>query len=109
MARIPKRFTEFMAAHPEIGRAYKALGDATEEAGPLEPKTIRLVKLGIAVGLRHESAVKSHTRRSLEAGCTPEEIRHTIILSTTTIGFPSMMAALSWADDVIAERSSQQS
>lgn len=48
-----------------------------------------------------EGAVHSHVRKSIEAGATAEEIRHTIILSTTTIGFPNMMAALSWADDVL--------
>lgn len=103
MARLPKRFTEFMRTYPDVGSAYNALGDATESAGPLPATTIRLVKLGIAVGLRHESAIRSHARRALEAGCTPEEIRHAVLLATTTIGFPSMMAALSWVDGVIAQ------
>jgi alkylhydroperoxidase/carboxymuconolactone decarboxylase family protein YurZ len=48
--------------------------------------------------------VHSHTRRALEAGATTEEIYHTIILLTTVIGFPTVSAALSWADDIIIEK-----
>ncbi|MDQ3621785.1 MAG: carboxymuconolactone decarboxylase family protein [Verrucomicrobiota bacterium] len=43
----------------------------------------------------------SHTRRALEAGASPEEIRHTVLLSITSIGFPNTMAAMSWIDDVL--------
>jgi alkylhydroperoxidase/carboxymuconolactone decarboxylase family protein YurZ len=53
------------------------------------------------VGARHEGAVHSHTRKALEAGCRPAEIRHAVLLSVTTMGFPNMMAALSWVDDVL--------
>ena len=60
-----------------------------------------LVKLGIATGASLEGAVHSHTRRAREAGCTPDEIRQVVLLATTTLGFPSMMAALSWVDDVL--------
>jgi len=34
----------------------------------------------------------------------PEEIYHAIILLTSTIGFPTVAAALSWTDDVIKKR-----
>ena len=85
-------------------RAYEALGAATQAAGPLNAKTRALVKLAIAVGAWREGAVHSHTRRALEAGCTPDEIRHLVVLATTTLGFPSMMAALSRVDDVLAKK-----
>jgi alkylhydroperoxidase/carboxymuconolactone decarboxylase family protein YurZ len=57
----------------------------------------------LAAGARLEGAVHSHCRRALEAGITPEEIRHAIVLSVTTVGFPSMMATLSWVDDILSE------
>ena len=44
------------------------------------------------------------TRRALEGGCSPEDIRHVVVLATTTLGFPSMMATMTWVDDVL-ERS----
>jgi len=45
--------------------------------------------------------VHSHTRKALEAGCSPAQVRHAVLLSVTTMGFPNMMAALSWVDDVL--------
>ncbi|MDX1429784.1 MAG: carboxymuconolactone decarboxylase family protein [Rhodothermales bacterium] len=101
MSQPPKRFTDFLKQHPDVGAAYKSLGAATMAAGPLSRNTAQLVKLGIAVGMRHEGAVHAHARKALDAGCTPEEIRHAVMLATTTLGFPAMMAALSWVDDII--------
>ena len=97
----PKRFQAFVKEHPEIADAYDALGKAVHEAGPLNDKTRALVKLGISTGARLEGAVHSHVRKALAAGATPREIRHAVLLALPTIGLPSMMAALSWIDDVL--------
>jgi 4-carboxymuconolactone decarboxylase len=99
---LPARYLKFQKAYPKVFRAYAALGAATQEAGPLPKKTRTLAKLAIALGARMEGAVHSHTRRALEAGCTPGEIRHVVLLATTTIGFPAMMTVMSWVDDVLA-------
>ena len=103
MASLPGWYQEQRKRFPRIFEAYEALGEACQEAGPLESKSRAFVKLAIAVGSRHEGAVHSHTRRSLEAGASIEECRHVVLLSTTTIGFPAMMAALSWMEDVSRE------
>lgn len=104
MSQPPKRFTKFLREYEDVGAAYKSLGSATMAAGPLPKKTAQLVKLGIAVGMRHEGAVHAHCRKALGAGCTTEEIHHAVLLATTTLGFPGMMAALSWVDDIIDEQ-----
>lgn len=98
---LPSRFLEFQKKHPDLARAVEQLGTAASNAGPLDSKTIELVRLAIAVGAREEGAVHSHTRRALQAGATCEEIRHTVLLSITSIGFPNTMAAMSWVDDVL--------
>ena len=98
---LPPRFRQFDQQYPAVMRAYEALGAAAQEAGPLDPKTRELVKLGIAIGARSEGATHSHTRRALEAGATPEEIRHAVLLVTTTLGFPAMMVAMTWVEDVL--------
>jgi len=97
----PKRFLKFQETYPAVAKAYDKLGAATRAAGPLDKKTRTLVSLAIAVGARHEGAVHSHTRKALEAGCSAAQIRHAVLLSVTTMGFPNMMAALSWVDDVL--------
>jgi AhpD family alkylhydroperoxidase len=87
--------------YPEIAAAYEQLGQATQEWGPLDKKTRELVKLGIAAGSRQEGAVHSHARRALDAGATPEEVRHVVLLALTTTGFPATTAALTWVEDVL--------
>lgn len=99
MSKLPKRFVDFTQNYPQIASAYRALGESASGAGPLDEKTRALVRIAIAIGSRMEGAVHSHTRKSREAGASDAEIRHVAILATTTIGFPNMMAALSWVDD----------
>jgi AhpD family alkylhydroperoxidase len=98
--KLPGFFVEFSRKYPEVARAYNQLGDAAGNAGPLDERTIRLVKLGIALGARSEGAVHSHARRALAAGATPEELEQIALLSITTLGFPQAMAGLSWITDV---------
>ena len=99
--KLPARFIQVRKKYPKVFQAYDALGVATAEAGPLTGHVRALVKLAIAVGGQMEGAVHSHTRRALEAGCTAKEIRHVVLLGTTTLGFPTMMKTLSWVDDVL--------
>ena len=100
MPKIPVWYNQQKKKYPDVFKAYEQLGDACRESGPLDEKAAALVKLAIAVGTRHEGAVHSHTRRSLAAGATVDECRHVALLALTTIGFPSMMAAMSWIEDV---------
>ena len=102
--KLPGRFLKFQKNFPEVYEAYDALGAATASAGPLDGKERALVKLGIAVGGQMEGAVHSHTRRAVEAGCSAEEIRHVVLLGTTTLGFPTMMKTLSWVEDIIGNQ-----
>lgn len=103
MSRLPKKFRAFQDEYPSLHQAYEALGTAASEAGPLDAKSRELIKLAMAAAIRGESAVHSHTHRALQAGATPEEIEHTILLGVTTLGFPTMMTALSWARAAMEE------
>jgi len=99
--KLPNSYDEFKKLHSEVWAAYDKLGAAVHSAGPLDSKTRELVKLGLAIGARLEGAVHAHTRLALQAGASPLEIRHVVLLATTTIGFPSMMAARSWVQDTL--------
>jgi len=100
MPKLPDWYSEVRSRHPKLVAAYEALGERCHKEGPLDPKSRALVKLGIAVGARLEGALHSPARRALEVGVTLEECRHAVLLATTTIGFPAMMAALSWLEDI---------
>jgi alkylhydroperoxidase/carboxymuconolactone decarboxylase family protein YurZ len=103
-SRSSSPFQAFAKRYPAVAAAYEQLGDATQAAGPLDGKQRALAKLAIAIGAFREGATHSHTRRALEAGCSVEEIRHVVVLATTTLGFPSMMATMTWVDDVLRRR-----
>lgn len=103
MTNLPKPYQQFKKQRARVWRAYEKLGLAAAENGPLNAKSRELIKLGMAAASRSESAVHSHTHRALEAGATPQEVEHTVLVGITTIGFPAMMTALSWAQAAIAE------
>ena len=98
---LPGTYMEFVRRYPEISKSYAALSNACHKAGPLDKKTRRLIKLGIAIGINSDGAVRSHTRRALEEGISPEEIRHAVLLAFTTVGFPNMIAAHKWVEEVL--------
>ena len=98
---LPKPYENFSEKYPEIVKQYQDLGKACRETGPLEEKCQDLVKLGIAVGANSRGAVMSAVRKALASGATPDEIVHAVLLSLTTTGFPNMIAALGWANEVL--------
>ncbi|MFQ5683103.1 MAG: carboxymuconolactone decarboxylase family protein [Candidatus Binatia bacterium] len=101
MARSPKIYETFKRTYPKIWQAYDRLGAVSNAAGPLDKKAVALGKLALSIGAKMEGAVHSHTRRALEAGATPGEIRHLVLLGLTTLGFPSSITALSWVEDIL--------
>ena len=100
---IPKRYQQMHEDFPELMQAYEAFGKATRESGPLSDREVALVKLAISLGAGLEGGAHSHARKALGAGCQPDDLRHLALLSAPTIGFPTMMRAKSWVEDVIAK------
>ena len=49
----------------------------------------------------------SQTRKALETGATHEEIIHAVLLALATIGFPNMMAAMGWVNEVLEKELAQ--
>jgi 4-carboxymuconolactone decarboxylase len=96
----PGLYDHLQQTQPQYIAAVEQLGTVVRQSGPLDPKTVHLVQLAAAAAIRSEGAVHSHVRRGLESGASLDEIRHAIIALTSTIGFPNVMAALSWIEDV---------
>jgi AhpD family alkylhydroperoxidase len=101
MVYLPEVYKGFKKHFPKIAESYDKLAVSCNEGGPLDEKAREMVKLGIAIGLGSEGAVKSHTRRALKAGAKAAEIRHAVLLTLTTAGFPTTIAAMKWADEVL--------
>ena len=100
---LPKVYEKFSSKFPDVFKDYNQLGQTCRTAGPLDQKSQDLIKLGIAVGANSRGAVMSSTRKALESGATKDEITHAVLLSLTTTGFPNMIAAMGWIDEVLKE------
>jgi len=103
MRKLPEPFQKLSRDYPQVHQAYETLAQAIHASGPLDERTRQLVKLGISIGARLEGAVRSHTWQAKESGLTEAEIDHVVLLSLTTIGLPSMVAARTWVEAALAE------
>jgi alkylhydroperoxidase/carboxymuconolactone decarboxylase family protein YurZ len=104
MIDFPTEYKDIEHKYPEIARVHHQMADLCHAAGPLDERSRRLIKLAAAMGAGIKGAVKSHARRALRIGVRPEELRHAAILTSTTIGFPSMVGALRWVEEVLLEK-----
>jgi alkylhydroperoxidase/carboxymuconolactone decarboxylase family protein YurZ len=103
MTQLPIPFQRIREEFPEVAAAYDQLGSAIHEAGPLDDQTRQLVKLALSIGAQLEGATHAHTRRALEAGISPEAIKHVVMLAMTTLGFPATVKAYTWVGDELSE------
>jgi alkylhydroperoxidase/carboxymuconolactone decarboxylase family protein YurZ len=101
MSELPEQYKSIRKRYKGYFGAVNKLGQAARQAGPIDEKTGHLIQLAAAATLGSEGAMHSHVRRALEAGATPEECRHAVILLTSTIGFPTVSAALTAVDDIL--------
>ena len=101
--KLPEQYVAVRTRFKKYFTALNTLGKTAREAGPLDEKTSHLIQLAAAATLRSEGAVHSHARRALEAGASADELYHTLLLLTSTIGFPTVSAALTWLDDILTK------
>ena len=99
-SKPPKTYQRFIERYPELGQAWDLIGEAGQQ-GPLDEKTCRLVKLGIAMGAMRTGAVHSGVRKAAGMGITAEEIEQVVALAAGTLGLPSTVACFTWVHDVL--------
>lgn len=97
--QLPKAVNQFRKRHPEVWKAFNDLGERCHEAGPLDEKSRRLVKLALSIGAGLEGATHSAVRNARKAGIKPEEIDHVAVLAITTLGLPAATRAITWITD----------
>jgi len=99
MARLPENYNWLISEFGNVMQAHHQLGKELKNSGPLDEKTIQLIQLAGAATSRSQGAVQSHAKRARAAGATAAEIYHTLLLLTSTVGFPTIAAALSWVKE----------
>lgn len=97
---LPSGAGDLARAYPAVWQAFAALGQATAEAGPLDARTRRLVKLALAIGAASEGAVHSHTRRAVDEGLSKQELKQVALLAIATLGLPQAVKGLTWIEDI---------
>jgi len=90
-----ENFNYFKEKHSEIAAAYDRFGQLVhEQGGPLDAKTRWLIKVAVSAASQYDFALHTHIEKALAAGCSHEEIEHSILLVAPTAGFPKAMGAL---------------
>jgi AhpD family alkylhydroperoxidase len=59
---------------PEVIRGYRTLSDAGAKTNKLDAKTRELIALAVAVSLRCDGCITTHTTAAVKNGATKEEI-----------------------------------
>lgn len=98
-SKPPKTYEDFITRFPELGKAWSTIAEAGRE-GPLDTRTQRLIKLGIAIGAMREGAVHASVRKAKALGISREELDQVVALAAGTLGMPSVVAAFSWINDL---------
>src|SRR2546428_13680301 len=91
---LPKPIEEIRRLYPTVWKAFNDLGNRCHEAGPLDEKSRRLVKLALSIGAGLEGATHSAVRSARKAGIKQEEIDHVAGVAVRTFGPPSATPAL---------------
>jgi alkylhydroperoxidase/carboxymuconolactone decarboxylase family protein YurZ len=94
----PEIYQQFVERYPKLEKAWEQLSEAGRE-GPLAAKTVRLIKLGIAIGAMREGAVRANVRKAIALGIPKEEIEQVIALAAATLGMSATVAVFSWVQN----------
>jgi alkylhydroperoxidase/carboxymuconolactone decarboxylase family protein YurZ len=97
--KLPATVERFEDSYPSVWEAFMKLGDECHNAGPLDEKTRRLIKIALAIGAGLEGGTHSAVRNAKAAGVSVEEMNHVALLSITTLGWPAAIRGLTWISD----------
>ncbi|SCZ62254.1 carboxymuconolactone decarboxylase family protein [Thiohalomonas denitrificans] len=82
-----KTLDDFKDDFPNAWAAYENLRNTCDHDGPLDKKTVELIKVGIAAAQEHEGSLVSHVSQAQKAGASPGEIYHAVLQATGIAGF----------------------
>ena len=98
----PETYEAFVQRFSELAQGWGLLAEAGRR-GPLDERTARLIKLGVAIGAMRQGAVHAGVRKALAQGIPCEAIEQVIALAAGTLGLPATVAVFSWVEDCLAD------
>lgn len=99
----PRSWNLFEAECPEVAAAYDALSSACQASGPLDPRTVALVKLAVSVGGHCQRTIHAHAKKALRAGVDAASVRQVAMVALPTIGLPAALDARRWIEESLQE------
>ena len=78
---------------PETMRAFSSLGTAAKKSGALDVKTKELIATAIAVAVRCDGCIASHTKAAEKNGASRDEILEMLSMAIYMGGGPSLVYA----------------
>lgn len=100
LPKPPKTYQQFVERYPKLETAWELINEAGQE-GCFDEKTIRLLKLAIAMGAMKQGAISAGVRKALAMGIPVAEIEQIIALTPGTLGMSSTVAVFSWVHEVL--------
>jgi alkylhydroperoxidase/carboxymuconolactone decarboxylase family protein YurZ len=91
----PESYREFVKRYPLVAEGWERIAAAGRQ-GPLDAKTVRLLKLALAMGAMREGAVRANIRKAPAAGITSDEIDQVLALAAGTLGLSEAVALYTW-------------
>jgi 4-carboxymuconolactone decarboxylase len=98
---LPKPVEEFRKRYKGVWEAFEQLGEQCHQAGPLDEKTRRLIKVALSIGAGLEGGTHSAVRNALKAGVTDDEVKQVAALAVTTLGLPAAIRGFTWIADTV--------
>ena len=72
--KLPDAINQFRKRHPKVWKAFNELGERCHEAGPLDEKRRRLVKLAMSIGTGLEGATHSRSEAHAKLVSPPTKL-----------------------------------
>jgi len=94
----PKAYKAFIKRFPALAQSWESISAAGRK-GPLDEKSVRLVKFALAVGAQQEGAAHSSVRKAAAMGISRAELEQVVALAAGTIGMPRVVASWCWVND----------
>jgi 4-carboxymuconolactone decarboxylase len=86
LPKPPKAYEQFLKRYPKIEEAWGRIAE-TGKDGPLDDRTMRLVKLAVAIGALREGAVRAGVRKALAQGIPRAAIEQlSVVFDDRSIG-----------------------
>lgn len=104
MSRNVNSFEYLGKISPDLVQGFRAMRAAAMKAGPLDEQTCELISLAAFATARIENGFKTHARRLLKEGVSPDALRQAVLVTLgATAGLNVCIEALLWVDELLEE------